>query len=69
MVVGVRVPVNEAAKQTTASGGQLHSAVGALVVTPEVAARLLLEFNFHEYCAGVAGVGDVVRGAGTASIG
>ena len=51
------------------TGGQLHGAVGALVVTPEVAARLLLEFNFHEYCAGVAGVGDVVRGASTASIG
>jgi len=39
------------------------------MATPEVAARLLLEFNFHEYCAGVAGVGDVVRGASTASIG
>jgi hypothetical protein len=29
----------------------------------------LLEFDFHEYCAGVAGADDVVRGASTASIG
>src|SRR6476659_8823693 len=39
------------------------------MATPEVAARLLLEFNFHEYRTGVGGVGDVVRGASTPSIG